>query len=61
MANFKGSNPVALVTRGVYHGARGDRKRGKDLCLKGAKNTASICEGVVDATPVVGHAKACVH
>lgn len=61
MENFKGANPVALVTRGVYHGARGDRKRGKELCRKGVKNTALIVEGVVNATPLVGHAKGIAH
>ena len=61
MHNFKEGNPVALVARGAYHTARGRHDRGKELGKRGVKHTASIVNGVANATPVVGHAKAGYH
>jgi len=61
MKNFKEGNPAVLMARGAYHTAGGRREKGKELCKRGAKNTASIVNGVANATPGVGHIKAGCH
>lgn len=62
MKTFKETNPVVLGVRGCYHMAKpGGYKKGKELGKRGLKNTAAICEGVVNGMPLVGHAKGAYH
>lgn len=61
MRNFKESNPLVLGTRGVYHTCRGNTEKGTRLMKDGGKGTVKLVNGVVNAIPVVGHAKGVVH
>ncbi|CAM9448804.1 unnamed protein product, partial [Ectocarpus sp. 12 AP-2014] len=61
MKNFKDMNPVCLLSRAVYHKARGDRKTAGNLCRQSAVNTVSIFGGVVNAIPGIGHVKGLAH
>lgn len=61
MKNFKDTNPVSLLSRAVYHRARGNRKTAGKLCRQSAVNTVSIFGGVVNAIPGIGHVKGLAH